>query len=141
MFGKCTEVFVMCNKSGSTIGALIFGGLIGAGLGLLFAPRPGNETREIIMDRVFEYWDNADEIYGAASDRAVELYATSRDVAMDATEQVRVKIETARARLLDEVEAVTGKVATAAEEYVSATAEPGEGVLDESAAASGEPAS
>ncbi|MCL2491866.1 MAG: YtxH domain-containing protein [Coriobacteriia bacterium] len=99
------------SKSGS-LSTFILGGLVGAALGVLFAPRPGYESREILVDRALDYWDNADGIYDAASDRAVEIYATSRDVALDATEQVRTKIETARARLLEEVEAVADKVET-----------------------------
>jgi len=91
------------------ISTFILGGLVGAALGVLFAPRPGYETREMIVDRALDYYDNVDSFYDNASDRAVELYSTSRDVAIDATEQVRAKIEVARARLMAEVEAVSGK--------------------------------
>lgn len=85
------------------IGSFILGGLIGAATGLLFAPRTGVETREFLADKVLEYWDNADEYYGAGRDKAIELYSSSRDVALDATDQVRTKIDAARARLLAEV--------------------------------------
>jgi len=96
------------SKSGS-ISTFILGGLVGAAIGVLFAPRPGYETREILVDRALDYYENVDVLYDNASDRAVELYSTSRDVAMDATEQVRAKIEAARARLMEEVEAATEK--------------------------------
>ena len=99
------------SKNGS-LSTFILGGLCGAVLGVLFAPRPGYESREILIDRALDYWDNADDFYDAASDRAVEIYATSRDVAIDATEQVRSKIEAARTRLIEEVESVSDKAAT-----------------------------
>ena len=109
------------SKSGSA-SSFVLGALCGAVLGVLFAPRPGYESREILVDRALDYWDNADGFYDAASDRAVEIYATSRDVALDASEQVRTKIEAARAKLLDEVEAVTDK-ATAEKASIEAAGE------------------
>jgi len=99
----------------SSTGSFVLGALLGAGLGLLFAPRSGEETREFLADKVLEYWDNADELYGNATDRAVELYSTSRDVALDATEQVRQKIDAARA-------ALGADVASGVEDVADATA-------------------
>lgn len=91
----------MSNRNG--VGSFILGGLIGAGIALLFAPRTGKETREFLSDKVLEYWENADEVYETGRERAVELYATGRDVAVEATDQVKSKIDAARARLLKEV--------------------------------------
>lgn len=91
----------MSDRSG--VGSFILGGLIGAGIALLFAPRTGKETREFLSDKALEYWENADEVYETGRDRAVELYATGKDAAVEATEQVRSKIDAARARLMKEV--------------------------------------
>jgi gas vesicle protein len=45
----------MANDSGgSSLGALLLGLGTGLALGFLFAPRPGEETREIIVDRTRE---------------------------------------------------------------------------------------
>lgn len=38
------------NKGGEIIGAFVVGGLIGAALGILFAPAAGKETREKLGD-------------------------------------------------------------------------------------------
>lgn len=38
------------NSSGEIVGAFIVGGLIGAALGILFAPAKGKETREKLID-------------------------------------------------------------------------------------------
>lgn len=91
----------MSDRSG--VGSFILGGLIGAGIALLFAPRTGKETREFLSDKALEYWENADEVYETGRERAVELYATGKDAAAEATEQVRSKIDAARARLMKEV--------------------------------------
>jgi gas vesicle protein len=122
------EVVIM-SKTGS-ISTFILGGLVGAALGVLFAPRPGYETREILAERALDYWDNRDELYDAASGRAVELYATSRDVAVDATEQVRAKIDAARIRLKEEIEAVSAAAFKTEKEAADKVAE-----LDEKAEA------
>jgi len=38
------------NKGGEIIGAFLVGGLIGAAIGILFAPKAGKETREQLGD-------------------------------------------------------------------------------------------
>lgn len=37
----------------------IFGLIVGAALALLFAPGPGDETRERLSERARQYWDEA----------------------------------------------------------------------------------
>lgn len=39
----------------------IAGLLIGAGIGLLFAPGPGSELRETLSERLEQYWSSANE--------------------------------------------------------------------------------
>jgi gas vesicle protein len=38
------------SRTGSTFTAFLIGGLIGGAIALLYAPRPGQETREILLD-------------------------------------------------------------------------------------------
>lgn len=40
----------------------VVGGLIGAGIGLLFAPQSGEETREILKDKFLELKEKAEKI-------------------------------------------------------------------------------
>jgi gas vesicle protein len=49
------------NKGGEIIGAFIVGGLIGAALGILFAPAAGKETREKLGDWMDESKEKAKE--------------------------------------------------------------------------------
>jgi len=49
------------NKGGEIIGAFVVGGLIGAALGILFAPKAGKETREELGDWMDETKEKAKE--------------------------------------------------------------------------------
>lgn len=49
---------------------LLFGGLVGATLGLLLAPRSGLETRQVIKERINEIIEEARQ---AAAEQRLEL--------------------------------------------------------------------
>jgi len=89
-------------------GKFILGGLIGAALGVLFAPKSGAETRAFIKEKAQAYMDSADVMTDNVRDKAVELYSTASDYAGDATVQLKEKIDVARGRLNDTVSAAKG---------------------------------
>lgn len=112
------------------ISSFIMGGLIGAGIGLLFAPRAGRETREYLSDKALEYWDQADEMYETGRDIAADAYYTGRDMATEVyytgreraaemSDVVREKIEDARERLYDAVNSANQPVEEAPAPYPS----------------------
>lgn len=90
-------------RGGSVFGAFLLGGLVGAVLGLLFAPRSGKETREMIAERAEEYWGEAGELYETGKERAGEMYATGRERVSGSTDQLRQRIDEARGRLQEQV--------------------------------------
>ena len=49
------------NRGGEIIGAFVLGGLIGAALGILFAPKAGKETREQLNTWMDETKEKAKE--------------------------------------------------------------------------------
>jgi gas vesicle protein len=51
---------------------LLFGGLVGATLGLLLAPRSGLDTRQLVKERINEVIEEAKR---AAAERRLELEA------------------------------------------------------------------
>ena len=52
----------MSNDSGSNFAlGLILGTAIGIGIGLLYAPHPGEETRTLLREKAAEFGDRADE--------------------------------------------------------------------------------
>lgn len=103
----------------SVLAAFLLGGIVGAVLGLLFSPRSGKENREFIANKTEEYWGEGKE-----------FYETSRARVVDETEELRVKIDSARDRLRDQVESVSRhakdkvhEVAPAAKDAVSKAGE------------------
>lgn len=75
------------NRTGSTFTAFLIGGLIGGAIALLYAPRSGKETREILLyegqetaDRVMRSIREAqDNILTTIEDAQVRLEAMNRD--------------------------------------------------------------
>lgn len=72
----------MSNNSGNTIIALLTGATIGAGLGLLYAPKSGKETRKQLQDEAGELKKNLGDQYDTVSDHL-----------SDFTEETKKKIE------------------------------------------------
>ncbi len=86
----------MENKSSSNgnaklIGALLVGAAIGAGLGILFAPAKGSETRKKIMRKGEDIKDNLSDKFN------------------DLMEEMKDKFESAKSEMADYVEEKTSK--------------------------------
>lgn len=99
----------------SGFGAFVFGGLLGAIAALLFAPRSGAETREMLAERANEYWGQAGELYTTGVEKVTEAVDVGTVTANEKGEQLKAKIDEARARLQEQVaksaETAKGKVA------------------------------
>ena len=76
----------------SILFAFLLGGAIGALLGILFAPKSGKETREIIVDKSQDYYGQGKEMYQTGADRASEMYESGKQSATDGYEKARSKI-------------------------------------------------
>ena len=99
--GLDRDVIVVEPDSGSSIGWLLFGAAVGAGLALLFAPASGAETRrritrsarrlkETAADALDEIRDEFEDLTDRASDKLDEV----KDAARDTVEEIE---DTARA--------------------------------------------
>ena len=82
------------NENSSTSGVLlsfVVGGLAGAALAILFAPRAGRETRELIADRVKDGLDKGRHLKDEVVTRSQRL----RDDAVDFVEERKERLGSA----------------------------------------------
>lgn len=100
---RCTGMYDDFRRGSGMFGAFLFGGLIGAVLGILFAPRSGQQTRGMLASKGQEYLDQGKELYEDGRERLVEAYDSGRDVASEKTDELRAKIDETRERLLEQV--------------------------------------
>ena len=74
------------SRGGGYVVAFAVGTLLGAGLALLYAPRSGRETRELIVDKGRELRDKAGELRDETS-RFVEAKKAELNAAVEAGKQ------------------------------------------------------
>ncbi|HNR12001.1 MAG TPA: YtxH domain-containing protein [Thermodesulfobacteriota bacterium] len=96
------------NRSGFGFAALalsfISGGIVGAALGVLFAPRSGLETREMIKEQADEACVRIRDAADTIIERAEELAATGRGKWGDAREVVHASVERVKDSLNKKIE-------------------------------------
>ena len=80
------------SKGGEFLAGFILGGLVGAAIGLLLAPQPGEETRAQLRERGIELKARAEELSEEARKRAEELEAGQADRA-EKKEELPTKLE------------------------------------------------
>jgi gas vesicle protein len=78
---------------GSAFGAFVLGGLVGALIGMLFAPRSGKETREMLAERGQEYLDGAKDMYDDGREKLVEAYSAAKGTAAERAEELKGKVD------------------------------------------------
>ena len=67
----------MTDKNGDLLKGLFVGGLIGAALGIMFAPKSGKKTREDITRKANEMLVKAKEEYEKAAEKSKLVYEAS----------------------------------------------------------------
>lgn len=81
------------------LGSFIAGGLIGAGLALLFAPRSGEETRAMVADKAEECWGKGYDLY----DQGKTRLADAQPAIAKKSDELREKIDGARNLIAEQV--------------------------------------
>lgn len=89
------------SNSSSVILSFLLGGLTGAALAILFAPRSGKETRELLGEKIRETADKGREMKERVSSRSREVL----DEAADYVRERREGFEREKERLAAAVEA------------------------------------
>jgi len=98
---------------GSFVMGLLTGTVLGAGLGMLFAPKPGAELRNQITEQAGKVANTASEQVRRASDAASDLADRGRDMYGKARDAV--------SRGAEDAQRAVAKGAEEARNYVSST--------------------
>jgi gas vesicle protein len=98
------------------LAGVIIGGLIGAAVGLLLAPQPGEETREQLRDKGIELKERVAGLSEEALKKAEQLQEEGRSALESQTGRVKVAIEEGKKaatrkkkELLEELEKESGQ--------------------------------
>jgi gas vesicle protein len=97
----------MNSQSSAFFRGLFAGTMIGAGIGLLFAPRRGSELRRQVADSAASASRAASKTVDELSQRSREAYQRARDVASRAGESVE-RVANDAAKVADKVLSVAG---------------------------------
>ena len=81
-------LYDMSNESNNGVLGFLAGAAVGAALGVLFAPRSGKETREILADKARQRKEDLDELI----DKAREEWSKAKGKAMDAATMTREEV-------------------------------------------------
>ena len=99
----------MRDESGSAAGTVIFsfflGGLVGAGVALLLAPKSGPETRQKIKEIADDVKGKAEGYYETAKGKAEGYYETARERASGTLEKGKEFVEKKKSLVTSAVEA------------------------------------
>ena len=121
------------NKTLHFLAGVTVGAVVGAALGVLFAPRAGEETRAMAADKANDAWDSARDLYDEGMDQARTVVSDFGSVADVTTDELRAKVDLARERMDQLREQLNDAVA-------GGTVEPAADVVVETAPEAAEPA-
>lgn len=93
------------------ITGFLVGAGIGAILGILYAPRPGVETRAMVSDKVDDVCDEGQELYNRGVDRVMQVYTTATDRADEIASNVRPYVTGKNDELRDKIDEARERIA------------------------------
>jgi gas vesicle protein len=85
------------------LGWFLLGGVVGAAAALLLAPRPGQETRDMLLERGGEVAKRAQEMATEAQGHAGEWLDKSRELFEEQTKRLMTAFEAGRDAMREEI--------------------------------------
>lgn len=81
------------NRAGSTVLTFLIGGIVGAGIALLYAPNSGTDTRRKLKEGLEDAGDWTRDKYNDAKYRVSETAGRVRQMAVDKKEDFHAAVE------------------------------------------------
>ncbi len=99
----------MAERNGGDLLSFLFGALIGFAAGILFAPRSGKETREILLEKAKEYAKEGQKLYESQRERLAEVIEAGKETVGEKVEAAKEKISQAKEKIQEKVETLKSK--------------------------------
>jgi len=103
---------------GSFVMGLLTGTVLGAGLGMLFAPKAGSELRNQLSEQAGSIANNASEAAAEWADRGRQMYGKAWDAVAKGADEAKSYARDAVAKGADEARDAVNKGADEAQKYV-----------------------
>jgi gas vesicle protein len=97
------------DRRDSGFAPFLFGFLAGVVVGLLYAPRSGRETREILKKSIDEYATQGKQIYEEKAAEITEVIETGKKTAEEKIEIIKQKAEEAKRAVSEKISEITKK--------------------------------
>ena len=110
------EPYFVIEQPNNGIGPFLLGLAIGAGAALLFAPRTGDETREMLRSRARDMRDSARQMVDDMSEGLQTTIADARDRVTDQVDEVRSAARRGRRQMRNAMDAGRAAAEDAREE-------------------------
>jgi gas vesicle protein len=91
------------NDAAGYLGWFLLGGMLGAAVALLVAPKTGRETRELLAERGSDVARRAQAAAGEAQTRAGEWLDKSRELFEEQTQRLMAAFEAGKDAMRDEI--------------------------------------
>ncbi|MDR2192319.1 MAG: YtxH domain-containing protein [Endomicrobium sp.] len=82
----------MCDNK-DTLFAFLLGGIIGAALGILYAPKSGRETRYNLKKMGEDFADTVNDLSGEVKDAGRKVYAEGKEKVMSGKDKISEAFE------------------------------------------------
>ena len=109
------KIIVKRGSFGSLFSGFLIGGLIGAAVALLAAPKSGAETREMLREKSTELKDQVVDTAGHTRDRAQKVLENARGKVSDVAQAARDRASEMMHREADMMEDTSQKIDTMAD--------------------------
>lgn len=88
----------------SFLGGFLAGAVIGGLLGILFAPKAGEETRRDIKEKAEEFYEKGKVVYGEQKERLQQAVESGKEAISTKGAELKEKIEETAAKLKEKAE-------------------------------------
>jgi gas vesicle protein len=95
----------MAERNGSLLSFLV-GTALGVVIGLLIAPRPGKETREVLKEKAREYLEEGQKVYETSKEKVSKAVESGKEVISEKAEVIKEKAGEVKEKIQEKAKAL-----------------------------------